>query len=87
MRGAGGQVYTHIQPNSCLAMRVGQIIKKDAGGAVHYMLFNGSNTELAPVMAGPSSMQHFLCHAVTWLFVNVLGVPEEVCKRTDLATG
>ena len=73
-----------VQGNRRLTMRVGQIIKKDSAGQVNSVLFNGSNTELAPAMTGPDSVRHYFGVMPRRGIENVLKVPDGMCTGTIL---
>ena len=73
-----------IQGNRHLTMMVGQVIKKDPAGQLNSVLFNGSNTELAPAMTGPDSAHHYFGVMPRRGIENVLSVPDGMCTGTIL---
>ena len=48
-----------VEPNKHLTMKIAPIYKR-VNGALRHVLLNSSNTELAPCMAGPAMMEHFV---------------------------
>ena len=53
-----------VELNKHLTMKITPIYKR-VNGALRHVLLNSSNTELAPCMAGPAMMEHFVTIALS----------------------